>query len=133
MVLTLMIITRKAIHLEDYITKAHLESMNKIIIATGSVVGIAYITELFVAWYSGNIYEQYAFVNRAFGPYWWAYRITSYNVCYTKLLRRNHPNSSSPSWVRKFPKAGYNDEFVITSYSIHYTKLYENTMLQITR
>lgn len=75
MVLTLMIITRKAIHLEDYITKAHLESMNKIIIATGSVVGIAYITELFVAWYSGNIYEQYAFVNRAFGPYWWAYWI----------------------------------------------------------
>ncbi len=75
MVLTLMIITRKAINLEDYITKAHLESMNKIIIATGSIVGIAYITELFIAWYSGVVYEQYAFVNRAFGPYWWAYWI----------------------------------------------------------
>ncbi|MCU4163187.1 NrfD/PsrC family molybdoenzyme membrane anchor subunit [Carboxylicivirga caseinilyticus] len=75
MVLTLMIITRKAINLEDYITKAHLESMNKIIIATGSIVGIAYITELFIAWYSGVIYEQYAFINRAFGPYWWAYWI----------------------------------------------------------
>nr|WP_319400303.1 NrfD/PsrC family molybdoenzyme membrane anchor subunit [uncultured Carboxylicivirga sp.] len=75
MVLTLMIITRKAIHLEDYITKSHLESMNKIIIATGSIVGIAYITELFIAWYSGVIYEQYAFINRAFGPYWWAYWI----------------------------------------------------------
>ncbi|MBS2096873.1 NrfD/PsrC family molybdoenzyme membrane anchor subunit [Carboxylicivirga linearis] len=75
MVLTLMIITRKAINLEDYITKSHLESMNKIIIATGSIVGIAYITELFIAWYSGVIYEQYAFINRAFGPYWWAYWI----------------------------------------------------------
>ena len=40
---------------------------------TGSIVGIAYITELFMAWYSGVEYEQYAFLNRATGPYWWAY------------------------------------------------------------
>jgi hypothetical protein len=36
-------------------------------------VGIAYITEFFIAWYSGVQYEQYAFINRATGPYWWAY------------------------------------------------------------
>ncbi len=75
MVLTLMIITRKALNLENYITVGHVESMNKVIIATGSIVGIAYITELFMAWYSGVVYERYAFVNRAFGPYWWAYWI----------------------------------------------------------
>ena len=75
MVLTLMIITRKVLHLEDYITVGHVESMNKIIIATGSIVGVAYITELFMAWYSGVEYEQYAFINRATGPYWWAYWI----------------------------------------------------------
>ena len=32
---------------------------------TGSIVGVAYITELFIAWYSGVEYEQYAFLNRA--------------------------------------------------------------------
>jgi Ni/Fe-hydrogenase subunit HybB-like protein len=73
MVLTLMIITRKVYKLEDYITIGHIELMNIVIIITGSIVGIAYITEFFVAWYSGVEYEQYAFINRATGPYWWAY------------------------------------------------------------
>ncbi|EMR03038.1 NrfD/PsrC family molybdoenzyme membrane anchor subunit [Cesiribacter andamanensis] len=73
MVLTLMIITRKVYKLEDYITMSHIELMNIVIIITGSIVGIAYITEFFVAWYSGVEYEQYAFINRATGPYWWAY------------------------------------------------------------
>ncbi|WP_181305918.1 NrfD/PsrC family molybdoenzyme membrane anchor subunit [Rufibacter sp. XAAS-G3-1] len=73
MVLTLMIITRKVFKLEDYITLEHVESMNKVITLTGSIVGVAYITEFFIAWYSGVEYEQYAFINRATGPYWWAY------------------------------------------------------------
>ena len=73
MVLTLMIITRKTFKLESYITLEHIESMNKVIILTGSIVGVAYITEFFIAWYSGVEYEQYAFINRATGPYWWAY------------------------------------------------------------
>jgi molybdopterin-containing oxidoreductase family membrane subunit len=75
MVLTLLIVARKALNLEDYITINHIESMNKIIILTGSIVGIAYLTEFFIAWYSGVEYEQYAFFNRAFGPYAWAYWI----------------------------------------------------------
>ena len=73
MVLTLMLITRKVFKLEDYITIQHIEMMNIVIIITGSIVGIAYITEFFIAWYSGVPAEQYAFLNRAFGPYWWAY------------------------------------------------------------
>ncbi|MCK9292234.1 MAG: NrfD/PsrC family molybdoenzyme membrane anchor subunit [Bacteroidales bacterium] len=75
MVLTLLIVARKALNLEEYITKIHIESMTKVIILTGSIVGIAYITEFFIAWYSGVEYEQYAFLNRAFGPYAWAYWI----------------------------------------------------------
>jgi Ni/Fe-hydrogenase subunit HybB-like protein len=75
MVLTLLIITRKVFHLEDYITIQHIEMMNIIIIVTGSIVGIAYITEFFIAWYSGVPAEQYAFINRATGPYWWAYMV----------------------------------------------------------
>lgn len=73
MVLTLMLVTRKVFKLEDYITINHIELMNIVIIITGSIVGIAYITEFFIAWYSGVAAEQYAFMNRAFGPYAWAY------------------------------------------------------------
>ncbi|HSN49947.1 MAG TPA: NrfD/PsrC family molybdoenzyme membrane anchor subunit, partial [Bacteroidales bacterium] len=87
MVQTLLIITRKAMHLEDFITPSHIENMNKILIATGSIVGLAYMTELFMAWYSGVEYEQYAFLNRATGPYWWAYVImVTCNVLSSQLL-----------------------------------------------
>ena len=73
MVQTLLIIVRKMFKMEEYITIQHIEMMNIVIMLTGSIVGIAYITELFIAWYSGVEYEQYAFLNRATGPYWWAY------------------------------------------------------------
>lgn len=87
MVLTLLIITRKAMHLEDFITVGHIENMNKILIATGSIVALAYMTEMFMSWYSGVQYEQYAFMNRATGPYAWAYWIMiSCNVVSAQLL-----------------------------------------------
>ncbi len=73
MVLTLMLITRKVYRLEHYITLEHIEMMNIVIIVTGSIVGIAYTTEFFIAWYSQVSYETYAFKNRAFGQYWWSY------------------------------------------------------------
>ena len=95
MVLTLMLIARKVLHLEQYITLAHIESMNKVILTTGSIVGVAYITELFISWYSGYIYEQWAFFNRAFGVYWWSYfgmmfaNVVSPQFFWSKKLRRN--------------------------------------------
>ena len=55
----------KVYKLEDYITIQHLEMMNIVIIITGSIVGVAYLTELFIAWYSSVEAEQYAFLNRA--------------------------------------------------------------------
>ena len=75
MVLTLMIIVRKVYSLEAYLTIKHIEYMNIVIIVTGSIVGVAYLTELFVAWYSGVEWEQFAFLNRATGPMAWAYWI----------------------------------------------------------
>ncbi|MFC1565104.1 NrfD/PsrC family molybdoenzyme membrane anchor subunit [candidate division KSB1 bacterium] len=75
MVVTLSIIARKIFKLEHIITVRHLELMNKIIMLTGMIVGYAYSTEFFIAWYSGNEYESFAFLNRAFGPYAWAYWI----------------------------------------------------------
>jgi molybdopterin-containing oxidoreductase family membrane subunit len=73
MVVTLIIPTRKLFHLEEIITARHLENMAKIMLATGMMVGLAYSTEFFIAWYSGNKYEAFTFLNRAFGPYAWAY------------------------------------------------------------
>jgi Ni/Fe-hydrogenase subunit HybB-like protein len=95
MVLTLMLVTRKVFKLEDYITINHIELMNIVIIITGSIVGIAYITEFFIAWYSGVEAEQYAFINRAFGPYWWAYatmmtcNVISPQLFWIKSIRTN--------------------------------------------
>lgn len=73
MVLTLLLVARKVLNYQNYITIGHLEAMAKVVMLTGTMVGLAYITEFFIAWYSGVQYEQYAFLNRAFGPYWWAY------------------------------------------------------------
>ncbi|MEM6318867.1 MAG: NrfD/PsrC family molybdoenzyme membrane anchor subunit [Bacteroidota bacterium] len=95
MVLTLMLITRKVFGLQDYITMAHIESMNKVILLTGTIVGTAYLTELFISWYSGYIYEQFAFFNRALGPYWWSYfgmmacNVLSPQIFWWKKYRRN--------------------------------------------
>ncbi len=95
MVQTLMIITRKIMKLEDYITIEHIESMNKVIVTTGMIVGVAYLTELFISWYSGYVYEQFAFFNRALGPYYWSYfgmmfcNVVSPLFFFSKKLRRN--------------------------------------------
>jgi molybdopterin-containing oxidoreductase family membrane subunit len=78
MVQTLLVVTRKVLNLQEYITLEHIEVMNKVIVLTGSIVGIAYLTELFMAWYSHVKYEHFAFFqSRAnlFSPYGWAYYI----------------------------------------------------------
>ncbi len=95
MVQTLLIITRKVLSLENYITTLHIDMMNRIILVTGSIVGIAYITEFFIAWYSGVEYESYCFINRATGYYWWAYasmmtcNVISPQLFWVKSLRTN--------------------------------------------
>jgi Ni/Fe-hydrogenase subunit HybB-like protein len=73
MVVTLAVPARQFFGLKRIITIEHLELMNKILIATGLMVGYAYGMEFFIAWYSGSMYENFTFVNRAFGQYAWAY------------------------------------------------------------
>ena len=73
MVMTIMIPARSIYKLHDMITMKHIENMCKIILATGTIVGYAYLMELFVAYYSGGKYEMEAFKLRITGPYWWAY------------------------------------------------------------
>jgi Ni/Fe-hydrogenase subunit HybB-like protein len=97
MVVTLMVIAREVFKLKDYITLKHLDNMNKIIMVTGLLVGLAYGSEFFIAWYSGNEYEGFAFVNRAFGPYGWAYfimiscNVISPQVFWFKKMRTSIP------------------------------------------
>jgi Ni/Fe-hydrogenase subunit HybB-like protein len=95
MVQTLMVITRKVLNLEQYITINHIESMNKVIVLTGTIVGVAYLTELFIAWYSVYVYEQYAFYNRALGPYWWSY----FGMMFCNVL------APQIFWVRRFRRS----------------------------
>lgn len=96
MVITLMTLVRIGFpQFQDYLTLDHLEVMNKIIMVTGLLVGYAYASEMFVAWYSGNPYEQQAFVMRAFGPMGWAYwimvscNVLSPQIFWFRWARRN--------------------------------------------
>ena len=73
MVVLISIPLRKAYGLEDFITMRHLDYMARIILATGLIVSYGYMMEAFIAFYSGNTYERYMMINRAFGPYGWSY------------------------------------------------------------
>mgnify|MGYP001337025996 CR=1 FL=1 len=87
MVLTLMLPLRAIYRLEDLITQYHIDCMTKIVLATGSMVGYAYAMEFFIAAYGANDFEIFAFVNRAFGNYAWAYWIMiSCNVISPQLF-----------------------------------------------
>ncbi len=95
MVLTLTILARKIFGLQDYFTINTFDKIAKIMMATGLMVGYAYSIEFFMAWYSGNEYERFALINRAFGPYAWAYWIMfSCNVFIPQLL-----------WIRKLRRS----------------------------
>ena len=97
MVVSLMVITRQVFGLKDLVTLDHLEKMNKIILLTGTMVGYAYSMEFFIAWYSGSMYERFAFINRAFGPYAWAYwtmitcNVISPQLFWFRKIRRSIP------------------------------------------
>lgn len=124
MVVTLMCILREVIPVfKDYITLDHMEAMNKIIMATGMMVGYAYGSEFFIAWYSGGEYEGFVFLNRAFGPYWWAYwTMVTCNVIIPQLFWVRYFRRSIP-WmfvVSIFVNIGmWFERFVITVTSLH--------------
>lgn len=124
MVVTLMVLTRQFMPImKDYVTINHLEVMNKIIMTTGMMVGYAYASEFFIAWYSGVEYETYAFVNRAFGPYWWSYWIMATcnviipQIFWFKAMRRSIPVMFV---VSIFVNIGmWFERYVITVTSLH--------------
>jgi molybdopterin-containing oxidoreductase family membrane subunit len=86
MVVTLLVPARQFFGLKTLIQVKHIELMNKVILATGTLVGYAYGMELFIAWYSGSTYEWFAFINRLTGPYAWSYwAMVSCNVIFPQM------------------------------------------------
>jgi molybdopterin-containing oxidoreductase family membrane subunit len=97
MVLTLILPLRAVYRLEDLVTQYHIDCMCKITLATGTMVGYAYAMEFFIAWYGANPNEGFAFINRAFGPYAWAYwimitcNVITPQLFWFKKVRQNIP------------------------------------------
>lgn len=95
MLITLLTMVRKVYGFEHLITLDHLEPINKIMLATSLIVTYAYVMETFMAWYSGSPLEQFAVINRAFGPYAWAFwvmiacNVLVPQVFWIKKLRRS--------------------------------------------
>jgi molybdopterin-containing oxidoreductase family membrane subunit len=70
MVMTLMVIIRKVYRLTDYITDNHMDAIARILIFISLIMSTAYLSEIFISWYSGNSYEIFAqFKNRITGDY----------------------------------------------------------------
>ncbi|MEZ5276197.1 MAG: NrfD/PsrC family molybdoenzyme membrane anchor subunit [Opitutaceae bacterium] len=122
MVLTLMLPLRAVYKLDDLITQYHIDCMCKITLATGTMVGYAYAMEFFIAWYGANPYEGFAFVNRAFGPYAWAYWIMiSCNVISPQLFwfKKVRQNTALVWVISIFVNIGmWFERFVITVTSL---------------
>ena len=97
LVMTLMVLAREFYGLKDLVTMRVLENMNKIMLVTGTMVGYAYGMEFFMAWYGGNPYERFTFINRAMGPYAWAYwtmiscNVISPQLFWFRFIRRSIP------------------------------------------
>jgi molybdopterin-containing oxidoreductase family membrane subunit len=79
--------------------------------------------EFFIAWYSGNPYERFTFINRATGPYWWAYAtMVSCNVLIPQLFwfKRIRTNMVTVFIISILVNVGmWFERFVIVVSSLH--------------
>ena len=123
MVLLLTIPIRKFYGLEDFITGRHLRNMAKIMLATGLIVAYGYMMETFIAWYSGNAYDQYMIFNRFKGPYmvyYWA--LIFCNVVAPQLLwLRSIRHNNLAIWIISFIVSigMWLERFIIIPVSLH--------------
>jgi molybdopterin-containing oxidoreductase family membrane subunit len=123
MVITLAVPLRAIFGLKDFITLRHIQNMAKVMLATGLIVAYGYLMELFIAWYSGNQFEQFMVVNRITGPYKWHwYALILCNVTVPQLLwiraLRNRP---AIVWIiAMFVNVGmWLERFIIVVTSLH--------------
>jgi molybdopterin-containing oxidoreductase family membrane subunit len=123
MVLTLVIPARRALGLQEVITLKHIDNMNKVLLATGLMVGYGYLMETFIGWYSGDKYELFAVTNRALGPYRLVYwllifcNVLAPQIFWSKGMRTN----VIVTWiVAVLVNVGmWSERFVIVIVSLH--------------
>ncbi len=123
MVLTLVIPARRALGLQAVITLKHIDNMNKVLLATGMMVGYGYLIETFVGWYSGDKYELFAVTNRALGPYRLVYWLLIFcNVLLPQVLwsKRMRTNVVVTWIIAVLVNVGmWSERFVIVIVSLH--------------
>ena len=123
MVMTLAIPLRKFYGMEDFITMRPLLNMTKVMLETGMIVAYAYVNEVFYAWYSGNLYEQFMMHNRQAGPYGPAYwMLIAINACMIQLFwfRRVRDNVVLLFILSLFVNVGmWLERFIIIVTSLH--------------
>jgi molybdopterin-containing oxidoreductase family membrane subunit len=87
MVLNIVIPVRKLYKLESVMPMRYLNNMANVMLVTGQMVAYGYLIEAFMAWYSGDVFEEYMMKNRAFGPYGWVFwSLMLFNVLIPQLL-----------------------------------------------
>ncbi|HEY3914641.1 MAG TPA: NrfD/PsrC family molybdoenzyme membrane anchor subunit [Verrucomicrobiae bacterium] len=138
MVLNIVIPIRKLYKLENLITPRHLNNMAIVMLVTGMMVAYGYVMEAFMAWYSGDVFEQKMMMNRAFGYYGWIFwALMLFNVLIPQALwsRRIRANTVTLFFVALSINVGmWVERFVIvvTSLSRDFTtsafRLYFPTM-----
>lgn len=70
MVLTLVTVMRGLYKMHDFVTDSHIDAVCRVLVFISLIMGTAYGTEIFMAWYSGSIYEfSIIFNSRMFGEY----------------------------------------------------------------
>ena len=123
MVITLLVVARAVYGLKDLITMKHMEKMCIVMLVTGSLVGLAYIMEFFIAWYSGVVYEQYHFFKRVNGVYTWAWLLMiGFNGFLPQLFwfKRIRTSIAAMFIISILANIGmWFERFVIVSVSLH--------------
>jgi molybdopterin-containing oxidoreductase family membrane subunit len=123
MVISLAVPMRKFFGLEVYLTNKHFDALAKLCLLTSLIVLYAYLTEFFMAWYSGEAAERGVFWNRLFGPYWWAgWTMLTCNGLVPILLwfKRVRRSISALFVISIFVNIGmWFERFVIVASSLH--------------
>jgi Ni/Fe-hydrogenase subunit HybB-like protein len=123
MVITLAVPLRAVFGLKDFITTRHLQNMGKILLVTGLIVAYGYMMEIFLAWYSGNWYEQFMILNRITGPYrvqWWSLLLCNVLVPQLLWIRKVRTSPALLFLVAMFVNVGmWLERFVIVVTSLH--------------
>jgi molybdopterin-containing oxidoreductase family membrane subunit len=123
MVITLAVPLRIVFRLEDFITLRHIQSMAKVMLATGLIVAYGYAVEIFMAFYSGNQYEEFMILNRIQGPYrvqWWALLLCNVLAPQAIWIKRVRSSPLAVFIIAMFVNVGmWLERFVIVVTSLH--------------